>query len=95
MSTGVVYLDVSEAIRAVRDAAFTPEDSGEDQTVHTIVGGGSIMLGADWTLDGAVDAIRTSIERGWVDHLVGHDLAVREAGGRVVYMDVHRPVGVL
>lgn len=60
------------------------------RVIHSMRGG----LGADWDLDGAIAAVESAREVAWVDHLLGHNLAVREADGRIVHFEVKRPAPV-
>lgn len=91
-------ITIEEATAAVNGAVFTisqegwdmdmnpvPKDAGR-RIIHTFAG----PFGADWDADTALEFIARSDERAWVDHMLGHCLAVR-ADGRVIYFDVKRP----
>ncbi len=58
--------------------------------IHTFMG----PFGADWDLADAEREIETATAIGWAQHLLGHDLAIRTAEGKLVYFDVRRPKAV-
>jgi hypothetical protein len=65
----------------------TPGAAAHPGRVHVFCG----MIGADWTLQGALDLIADNHRIAWVDHPLGHDLAVEIPSGKTYHLDVARP----
>lgn len=79
----------AEATAAAIAQASTDEDGRT--TVHSVSIGSSIMLGADWDLEALVTEINKAVELVWFDDFMGHDLAMRSAGGQFYKFEVKRP----
>lgn len=78
------HITKDEAAAAATAAAFTTEYG--ELVVHCFAGG----FGADWSLEGVLDAIAASSDRAWVPHLLDHDLAVI-VNGKVRNFQVKAP----
>lgn len=93
MSETTDPLSVEDATKYLVDAAFhvTDPDSSDfgRMIVHSFAGG----FGADRDLDGVLAEVEKAREIRWVDHLLGHDLAVVTDEGRMLCFDVKRPTG--
>ena len=100
-----IDVTVEDALRAVREAAFTCQPEPEDSTcghtgctdhpgqgrliVHCFAGG----LGADWDLASVENEIAQAQRIAWVDNVFGHELGVLNREGRVRNFNVRRPAG--
>lgn len=90
----VMHIGKDEAIEAMRAAAFTIDDLEGSDNCRTIIHTFAGPFGADWDLDEAIALVERSVEIAWVDHLICHDLAVREDDKHVIYFDCKRPAAV-
>lgn len=90
MST--VHITPHEAIAAATEHAFTDEDGRA--TVHSVMIGSTLMLGADWDLDDLVKELNRAQEIVWFDDFMGHELAIKSADGHFYKFAVKRPGGV-
>lgn len=66
----------------------------EGETIHTMLGGGGFMCGADWSRDALLDAIRKSptLRRsGEFASAIGHGLAVNHNGSWLFVETVKEP----
>jgi hypothetical protein len=101
MSASYGRIGKEDALAAIQAASWTqPATEPEEDTacehlghgvqrIHTFAG----PFGADWDLTSAEDAIRSAKKCEWVNHPLGHDLAVLTANDRKIFFDVRRPAG--
>lgn len=82
---------VDEAIAAVTAAAFEVTDPESQDFGRKIIHCFAGFMGADWNLDGVIEAIKTARDVAWMDHRADHHLAVLTSEGRVRFFDVRRP----
>lgn len=96
----IEHIDAATAIAAAREQACTEEFDEDDDRgreprtlVHSVtLGIPGVMLGADWDLDDLIRALETATEIVWFDDFfMGHDLAIKTAGGRFLKFAVKRP----
>lgn len=85
---------VDETVALLREHAFriAADVYGElpDMVVHCRLAG----IGADWTLDGAIELVERSSWRGWVESTLSHNLGVVAATDgreRLYCFDVRLP----
>ena len=78
--------------RAVKpdDILYVNVTPPPERIIHSMAGGGGLFLGCDSNLEGVEAEINGADEVGWVDHIAGHDLAVKFQGKWCCY-DVKRP----
>lgn len=72
----VIHVDKPTAAEALRKTAVRYDDPDHDAFgrthIHCLLG----PFGADWDLDDAIRLLSQATDIGWVEHLIGHDLAV-------------------
>lgn len=91
----VVDITKEEAAAAIRAAAHHYDDPDSDAFGRTLIHTFAGPFGADWDLDAALQAVSKAERCGWVDHILGHDLGIETAEGKVVLFQCKRPDGVL
>jgi hypothetical protein len=80
---GVEHLSRADAVAEVERCAFTTQEGRV--VTHTLSQRG---IGVDWDTGSAVETIRKSVDRAWIDHAIwGQCLAIIGDDGRVIYFD--------
>lgn len=84
-------LTPEQAIEYVTAAAFEVTDPESSDFGRKIVHCFAEFMGADWDLDGVIEAIKAARDIAWLDHWADHDLAVLTDEGRLRRFGVKRP----
>ncbi len=82
-------------LEAARAASFVAPGG---EVIHSQVGSGGFVLGADWSTESVLTAIQEAETVQWAEpgswaDILGHPLVIKERDGRIVRFQVGRPNG--